>query len=93
MMLTQAHPFARHLGRPVRRFSAFDAYRLQLALPLSGVELVPPRGPGRPIKTAQTSPEGGQAQRSTPEGMRLGHAVSAPVLVGGASNTSQTAQK
>ncbi|MBX9935732.1 MAG: hypothetical protein K2Y10_03960 [Burkholderiaceae bacterium] len=58
-------PFARHLGRPVRRFSALDAFRLQQALP--GVDLVPPRGPGRPSKHSD-SPAG--VKRSvTPAGL------------------------
>jgi hypothetical protein len=49
-MIPLSSPFARHLGRPVRRFSALDAHRLQQALPLPGFEPVPPRGPGRPRK-------------------------------------------
>lgn len=94
-MISLSSPFARHLGRPVRRFSALDAFRLQQALP--DVDLVPPRGPGRPRKEqTQTGPVG--VKRSvTPTGLGLGCVsaltVSASVLVGGASNTSQTAQK
>lgn len=60
-MLALASPFARCLGRPVRRFSALDAYRLQQALP--GVDLVPPRGPGRPPRSSGSLT--GQAKRRT----------------------------
>lgn len=54
-------PFVRHLGRPVRRFSALDAFRLQLAF--SGFEPVPPRGPGRPPRSSGSLT--GQAKRRT----------------------------
>lgn len=64
MMLTHASPFVRHLGRPVRRFSALDAFRLQLALP--GVDLLPPRGPGRPSK--QTGSTAGIKRSAMPAG-------------------------
>lgn len=57
-------PFVRHLGRPVRRFSALDAFRLQLAF--SGFEPVPPRGPGRPSK--QTGSMAGVKRSATPAG-------------------------